>query len=164
MRRSGSQGSVIQQSSSQGNDYKKLYNQNRKQYQGYTSEYYMYTANAVDRDYIYEESVKKPTSNQTKRRPLLTQHISTLLIVFLLGMILVVQYAYIQNLGYEVSQAKAELKTVQEQNEKIKKQIATMGELQRVEAVAVYNMGMHKPDETDIIFLPPSTKEEKTEE
>ena len=166
MRRSGAQANYTQRNSLQGTYNKEAYNSHRKQYQGHSSDYYMYTANAVARDYVYEEETQQQVRKKTKvvRRPALAQHLSTLLVVFLLGMALVVQYAYIQNLGYEVSQAKTELKTVQEQNEKIKKQIASMGELQHVEAVAVYNMGMHKPDNTEVIFLPQQTAARETEE
>ena len=89
--------------------------------------------------------------------------VSLMLAVFLLGMVLVVQYAYIQNLGYEVNQAKTELKTVQEQNEKMKKQIATLGELQNVEAVAINNMGMHKPESWEIIYLPQTVQQVESE-
>ena len=157
LRRSGSQVNYTQRNTLQGTQYRETYNSHRKQYQELSSGYYMYSANAVARDYIYEEEPQKQVQRKTvvKRRPALAQHISTLLVVFLLGMSLVVQYAYIQNLGFEVSQAKTELKAVQEENEKIKKQIAALGELQNVEAVAVYNMGMHKPTAGEVIYLPP---------
>ncbi len=91
----------------------------------------MYTANAVARDYRYEDEMTHSPQKKKKKakRPVLAQHISTLFVVFLLGMALVVQYTYIQNLGYQISQSKNELKTVQDENEKIKKQIAAMGEL-----------------------------------
>lgn len=166
MRRSGSQMNYTQRNSLQGTYHRETYSSHRKQYQELSSGYYMHTANAVARDYIYEEEPQKQIQKKTtvKTRSVLAQHISTLLVVFLLGMVLVVQYAYIQNLGYEVSQTKTELKAVQEENEKIKKQIAAMGELQHVEAVAVNNMGMHKPDGTEIIYLPHLAQTAATEE
>ena len=159
LRRSGSQVNYAQRNTLQGTQYRETYNSHRKHYQEQSSGYYMYSANAVARDYIYEEEPQKQVQKKivVKRRPALAQHISTLLVVFLLGMSLVVQYAYIQNLGFEVSQAKTELKAVQEENEKIKKQIAALGELQNVEAVAVYNMGMHKPEAGEVIYLPQVT-------
>ncbi len=156
LRRSGSQVNYAQRNTLQGTQYRDNYNSQRKQYQQMSSGYYMHTANAVARDYIYEEEPQKKVQKKTvvKRPTNLARQVSTLLIVFFLGMSLVVQYAYIQNLGYEVSQAKTELKNVQEQNEKMKKQIAALGELQNVEAVAIYNMGMHKPESGEIIYLP----------
>ncbi len=161
MRRSGAQINYTQRNYMQGNHHKEAYSrQKNQQYRELSSGYYMYTANAVARDYQYEEEqqpVQKVKKTKVKSRPALTQHISTVFIVFLLGLALVGQYTIVQSLGYQVSQSKTELKTVQDQNEKIKKQIAAMGELQNVEAVAINNMGMHKPNEWEIIYLPQQT-------
>ena len=164
MRRSEAQTNYTQRNYMQGTYHKDTYNSHKKQYREISQGYYMYTANAVAHEYQYEEEIQQPAQKthrkSVKSRPVLAQHISTLLVVFLMGLVLVGQYAYIQNLGYQVSQSKAELKAVQDQNEKIKKQIAAMGDLQNVEAVAVNNMGMHKPAEWEIIYLPQTTKEE----
>jgi len=142
----------------QGSHHKEDYaNQKQQQYREMSSGYYMYTANAVARDYQYEEELqpaKKVQKAKVKSRPALAQHISTIFIVFLLGMALVGEYTVVQNLGYQVSQSKSELKGVLDQNEKLKKQIATMSELQNIEAIAINNMGMHKPNDWEIIYLP----------
>ncbi len=166
LRRSGSQMNYAQRNTLQGTQYRETYNSQKKQYQQMSSGYYMHTANAVARDYVYEEETQKQVQKKTvvKHRPTLRRNVSTLLIVFLLGMSLVVQYAYIQNLGIEVSQTKSELKAVQESNEKMRKQIAALGELQNVEAIAIYNMGMHKPETGEIIYLPQTSSETAVEE
>lgn len=167
MRRSGSQVNYTQRNYIQGNYHKEDYN-SKKQYRDSSSGYYMHTANAVARDYQYEEElqpvVQKIHKQKRKTTPALAQHISTLFVVFLLGIVLVGQYAYIQNLGYQVSQTKSELKTIQDQNEKIKKQIASMGELQTVEVSAINNMGMHKPENWEVIYLPKKSTEEQPAE
>lgn len=169
MRRSGAPVNYTQRNYMQGNYHKSDYN-SKKQYRDDASNYYMHTANAVARDYQYEEevhqTVQKIRKPKKKSTPVLAHHISTVFVVFLLGFVLVGQYAYIQNLGYQVSQTKNELKTVQVQNEKIKKEIASIGELQTVEISAVSNMGMHEPEEWEIIYLPKSTDtiEKSTEE
>ena len=160
IRRSGAQMNYTQRNAMQGSYHKEAYSrQKNQQYRELSSGYYMYTANAVARDYQYEEEQRpqKVKKVKVKSRPVLAQHISTVLIVFLLGLSLVGQYTIVQSLGYQVSQTRTELKTVQEQNEKIKKQIAAMGELQNVEAIAINNMGMHKPNEWEIIYLPQQT-------
>ena len=163
IKRSNASVNYAQRNSAQSTRHKETYNSQRKQYQNVSQNYYMYTANAVARDYRYEEEVMRPAQKKKKKakHPALAQHISTLFVVFLLGMALVVQYTYIQNLGYQISQSKNELKTVQDENEKIKKQIAAMGELQNVENIAVNNMGMHKPNEWEIIYLPQIEQPEK---
>ena len=166
IKRSNASVNYAQRNCAQSTRHKETYNSQRKQYQNVSQNYYMYTANAVARDYRYEEEVMRPAQKKKKKakHPALEQHISTLFVVFLLGMALVVQYTYIQNLGYQISQSKNELKTVQDENEKIKKQIAAMGELQNVENIAVNNMGMHKPNEWEIIYLPQIEQPEKQSE
>lgn len=158
MRRSGARTNYTQRNYMQGSHHKEDYaNQKHQQYREMSSGYYMYTANAVARDYQYEEELqpaKKVQKAKVKSRPALAQHISTIFIVFLLGMALVGEYTVVQNLGYQVSQSKSELKGVLDQNEKLKKQIATMSELQNIEAIAINNMGMHKPNDWEIIYLP----------
>lgn len=167
MRRSGSQINYTQRNYAQASYHKEAYTNSRKQYTNLSSSYYMPTANAVAHDYQYEEEAQKavPKTQKTtvKKRATLAQYIPTLLIVFLLGFVLVAQYAYIQNLGYQVSQSKDELKVVQDQNEKLKKQIAALGELQTVENVAINNMGMRKPNSNEIIYLsaPSATAEQQ---
>ncbi len=122
-----------------------------------SSGYYMSGSSAVAPEYLYQEEVvheqRQRAAAKPKRKPVLAQWLATLTMVFVMGMALVGQYAYIGNLGYEVSQAKNELKTVQMQNEKIKNQISAAGGLQHVEMIAVNNMGMHKPQGQEIIYL-----------
>lgn len=157
-RRSGASVNYTQRNYMQNAYHKDQSNNRQRHYQNLSSGYYMSTSNAVARDYWYEEeakpAVKKVRKPKNHNKVVLLHHVTTLLIVFLLGMALVGEYAYIQNLGYQVSQSRNELKTLQEQNEKIKKQIAMMGDLQTVEAIAINNMGMHKPEDWEIIYLP----------
>lgn len=121
-----------------------------------SSRYYMSGANAVAADYLYQEEVEvqqPKTAAKPKQKSDVMQWLATLTMVFAMGMALVGQYAYIGNLGYEVSQAKTELKTVQMQNEKIKNQISAAGGLQHIEMTAINYMGMHKPNGQEIIYL-----------
>lgn len=129
---------------------------NRIKYEA-SAGYYMPGSSAVAIDYAErntsQQEQKKNTAVRPKRKSELLQWLATLTVVFAMGMALVGQYAYIGNLGYEVSQTKNELKTVQMQNEKMKNQISNVGGLQHIEMVAVNNMGMHKPHGQEIIYL-----------
>lgn len=121
-----------------------------------TAGYYMPGSNAVAPEYWREEEqqeVRHSVAVKPKRKNEVAQWLATLTAVFFMGMLLVGQYVYISSLGYEVSQAKSELKMVQTQNEKIKNQISAAGGLQNIEMVAVNNMGMHKPSGQEIIYL-----------
>lgn len=128
----------------------------RSQYRD-ASRYYMAGSSAAAPEYWYQDEVqheeKRQKAVKSRRRSEAMQWVATLTVVFAMGMALVGQYAYIGNLGYEVTQAKTELKTVQMQNEKIKNQISAAGGLQHIEMVAVSNMGMHKPNGQEIIYL-----------
>ena len=128
----------------------------RAQYSA-SSGYYMSGSSAVAPEYLYQEEVvqeqHRKAAVKPKKKHDVAQWLATLAVVFAMGMALVGQYAYIGNLGYEVSQAKNELKTVQMQNEKIKNEISAAGGLQNVEMIAVNYMGMHKPQGQEIIYL-----------
>lgn len=122
-----------------------------------SSRYYAPGSSAVATDYLYQEELHQEEQRQSAAKPKkkseAVQWLAALTVVFAMGIALVGQYAYIGNLGYQVSQAKTELKTVQAQNEKIKNQISATGGLQNIEMVAVNYMGMHKPDAQEIIYL-----------
>ena len=165
MRRLGGQSNYTQRNSLQGTYHKQHFNINRKQYETLSQNYYMYTSNAVVQDYSYEEE-RQAEKKKNKKKPMVWgQYIPTVFVVFLMAIVLVAQYAYIQNLGYQVSKEKTELKATLEQNEKVKKQIATKGELQAVEVIAVNQLGMHKPTNDEIVYLPKinSNQQEGTE-
>lgn len=120
--------------------------------------YYMHTSSALAPDYEddYEESIQPQQKERKKAQQkhlYLVQYIPVILITFVLGMALVLQSAYIANLGYQVSHSKTELKNTLSENEKLKRSIASMGELNGVEAVAMYQMGMHRPGANEIIYL-----------
>lgn len=117
----------------------------------------MHTSSAVAPDYYdYEEVAepqKKVQNKPAQKHAFLLQYIPVIALAFALGMALVSQYAYIENLGYQVSHAKTELKATQAENEKLKRQIASMGELNGVENIAVSEMGMHRPSGNEVIYL-----------
>ena len=73
MRRSGAQINYTQRNYMQGNHHKEAYSrQKNQQYRELSSGYYMYTANAVARDYQYEEEqppVQKVKKTKVKSRP-----------------------------------------------------------------------------------------------
>ena len=129
----------------------------RSAYYRSASGYYMPGSSAVAPEYWQQEEVQQEqqrrTSVKQNRKPEVVQWLATLSIVFIMGLALAGQNAYIGNLGYDVTQTKNELRAVQAQNEKIKNQISAAGGLQHVETVAVNFMGMHKPSEQEIIYL-----------
>lgn len=129
------------------------------------NQYYMYTANAVAPDYQWEYEEKfQPVSQKQqevkkKQKPkqhflqALAPNLVMLMMIFGLGLATVGQYVYIQNISYNINQSKEELKVVTTENEKLKKQVAALGDLQAIEAYAMNNIGMVKATSNDMMFL-----------
>ena len=127
------------------------------------NQYYMYTANAVAPDYQWEveqeykpvtrerQEVKKSAKEQFLQ--MVAPNVIMLLMLFGMGLIAVGQYVYIQNISYNINQSREELRIVATENEKLKKQVAALGELETIEAYAINNMGMVKATHNDMMFL-----------
>lgn len=122
------------------------------------SRYYMPTANALAPEFEEEVVVRpQPAVRKQKRtQPFLAMTLPNLMrlaCAFVLGVLLVGQYIYIQGLGYTVSQNKAKLESVLVQNEKLKQEYAAASSLETIESYAVNNMGMSQPGE-NVAYLP----------
>lgn len=146
-------------SSQKFDERKNQYHHTKAPSRSYTPNY-MYTSNALQEEYnpFTEEPVAntKKKARKTRQKTInWIRYIPTLIVIFALGVTLVMTSAYKQELGVQVSHAKDEVKQVEMQNGKIEKQIALTGELRNVEAIAIYNMDMRPPSETEIIYLPP---------
>ena len=122
------------------------------------SRYYMHSANALAPEFEEEVVVRPQTvvRPQKKTKPHLKLTVANVLhlaCAFVLAMALVGQYIYIQGLGYEVSQSKAELDSVLSQNERLKQEYATASSLESIEMYAVSSLGMVQPGD-NVAYLP----------
>lgn len=79
---------------------------------------------------------------------------------FVLGLLLASQAATITNKGYEVVQLKKEISSLKTANERLKLEIAQMDSLERIEAIALADLGMEKPSINDYLLLPLAEQEE----
>lgn len=132
-------------------------------------QYYMHTANALAPEYYEQEEVtkrpqKRPqVQNKPKAQPkavprkhflaLTMPSLSKIAIVFVMGVLLVAQYAYINSLGYSISQAQDDLTVILAENERLKQEYAQLGNLEAIEAYATVNLGMVRPEE-NVAYLP----------
>ena len=127
------------------------------------SRYYIHSANALAPE-LEEEVVVRPqtvASPQKKTKQPLKLTVTNVLhfaCAFVLAMALVGQYIYIQGLGYEVSQSKAELDSVLSQNERLKQEYATASSLESIEMYAVSRLGMVQPGD-NVAYLPERQQE-----
>jgi len=79
---------------------------------------------------------------------------------FVLGLLLTSQAAIITNKGYEVVRLKQEISSLQTANERLKLEIAQMDSLERIETIALADLGMEKPSADDYLLLPLEEQEE----
>lgn len=136
----------------------------------------MSTANALVPDY-YEEQREAPRSKPAQpKRPvsnnrtipkktflaLTMPNIIKMLAVFIMGVALVAQYAYINSLGYTLNRSQEDLTAILTENERLKQEYAALGNLQVIEDYAVNNLGMVKP-EGNVAYIPNRASESSTE-
>ena len=136
----------------------------------------MSTANALAPDY-YEEQREAPRPNPAQpTRPvsnnrtvpkktflaLTMPNIIKMLAVFIMGVALVAQYAYINSLGYTLNRSQEDLTAILTENERLKQEYAALGNLQVIEDYAINNLGMVKP-EGNVAYIPNRASESATE-
>ena len=136
----------------------------------------MSTANALAPDYYEEQreaprpkpaQPKRPVSNNrtVPKKTFLAwtmPNIIKMLAVFIMGVALVAQYAYINSLGYTLNRSQEDLTAILTENERLKQEYAALGNLQVIEDYAINNLGMVKP-EGNVAYIPNRASESATE-
>lgn len=100
----------------------------------------------------YEKETK--TIRKTKRKPNSTPFwlfrvapgIACIALIFIIGISLVAQHAFINNLGYEIGQHKNKITVLDIENEKLKLELSSLADLSRIENVAINQLGMIAPN------------------
>lgn len=73
--------------------------------------------------------------------------IVSIAIIFVIGLSLVAQHAFINNLGFEIGQYKKEIIALDIDNEKLKLEVSSLASLSRIEDVAINQLGMIAPND-----------------
>ncbi|NLW24320.1 MAG: hypothetical protein GXY91_03605 [Clostridia bacterium] len=84
---------------------------------------------------------------------------SVIFILFLIGISLVAQHAWLNFLGFRIFQLNNEIAKLQEENEKLKLQISAEASLDKIEEIALNQLGMIDPE--NIYYVYPSKDSEK---
>lgn len=84
--------------------------------------------------------------------------------IFAGGLYLSSLAAGITTKGYEINSLKREINALETTNERLRLEIAQMASLERVEELAITELGMETPNVDDYIFLPALAAKETTEE
>lgn len=117
-------------------------------------------------EFIYEPTLTVPKKHKCKRLCIKQKCSIALLIVctFLIGLALTSQVASFVYQGYEVSKLEKEIAALQTANERLKLEIEELCSLDRVENLAVNQLGMVKPDIGDYQFILVEEKDAFTSE
>jgi len=121
---------------------------------------------AVGTDYLPENNTKviEKKKVKTSRRTWIlraTPGMAVIVIMFMLSMTFVVKHVWINFLGFQISGLKNEIVNIQTNNDKMKLKIASVGSLEKVEEIAVNELGMVYPENESVhyIFSPRSQED-----
>ncbi len=108
--------------------------------------------------YSYEQDYTFESDHSPKRSAKHKQNIkfkTVLLIVigFLLGLTVILRYAYIVESKYKLESMKKELVKIERENQILKVQLTELKSLDRIESIAKSELGMIEPNLDDIIFI-----------
>lgn len=107
-------------------------------------------------DYSYEPVLPAPKA--AKQRRLATKSkcliVAIIICAFLTGLALTSQVALFVDKGYQITKLKKDIQSLQTANERLKLEIDQASSLDRVEQVALNDLGMTKPSLEDMEFIP----------
>lgn len=98
---------------------------------------------------VYEEN--KVLSEKKKQRvsnKLKIKVVFAFIILFTLSALVVYRYALITDLSYKIDAKKNEYTEIKNENTRLKVQIASKLDIQRIQKIAEENLGMQKPDKS----------------
>lgn len=113
-------------------------------------------------DYTYEPTIavpkRKKQNNKHVSSKLKYAIISLIVLAFGIGLALTSRAALYYSQGYEITRLNREIESLQTDNERLKLEIEQLCSLDRVENMALTELGMVKPSKEDIKFLPVNEK------
>lgn len=114
---------------------------------------------AVGTDYIPQNNTtpKKKKKVKASRKPgwilRITPSMGVIVLIFIIGMSFVAQHVWINFLGFQISELKNEIVDMETNNEKLKLKIANISSLDKVENMAVNQLGMIYPDDKSVHYI-----------
>lgn len=117
---------------------------------------------AVGTDYIPEGYQTVNKKKKVKASPKLswgkkvTSGMVLIVLTFIIGMSVVIQQVWLNYLGFQISQLKSEIVELETNNEKIKLQIANTISLEKIEEVAINQLGMIYPGSDSVHYIFPA--------
>lgn len=121
---------------------------------------------AVGTDYVpvnygqqnteYKHKTKKKKTKKTSPKTFwlikASPGVAVIALIFLISLALVAQHVWINFLGYQISQLNNSITDIEENNQKLRFEIASLGSLDRIEKVAINELGMIHPKDIQYVF------------
>jgi len=107
---------------------------------------------SYEQDYAFE-SDHSPKRNVKKKKSVKFRTVLLIVIGFMLGLTVILRYAYIVENKYQLESMKKELIKIERENQTLKVQLTKLKSLDRIENIATSELGMIEPDIDNIIFI-----------
>ncbi|MGI6225218.1 MAG: septum formation initiator family protein [Peptococcales bacterium] len=96
---------------------------------------------------------KKKTSRKPGWLLRVTPGIALIVLMFLTGISFVAQHVWLNFLGFQITEIKKEIIKIQTTNEKLQLKIANFNSLEKIEEVAINQLGMIYPDDKTVHYI-----------
>ena len=107
---------------------------------------------SYEQDYVFE-SDHSPKRNVKKKQNVKLKTVLLIVVGFVLGLTVILRYAYIVESKYQLESMKKELIKIERENQILKVQLTELKSLDRIESIATSELGMIEPDLDNIIFI-----------
>jgi cell division protein FtsL len=110
----------------------------------------------IERRRLYHETLQtyeKPIHREKVRPHKKGRYILVLALVALMAIILLSRFSMITESQYRIEKLKNELKNIEEQNQRLKVEVANLKSVARIEDIAKNKLNMIEPDSHQIVYL-----------
>jgi cell division protein FtsL len=120
-----------------------------------TKDKYVYgsTAEKIQYDVYEENRVLRQKKNQRSNNKAKLKMFLNVFFVFLLGAVIVMRYAMITELSYNLDKENKKYNNIVNENSRLKVQIEKNMNLAQVKEVAESRLGMQKPDKYQLVYV-----------
>lgn len=111
------------------------------------------TAEKIKYDVYEENKVLREKKRQRNNYKLKVKLVFSILLAFTAGLTIMYRYAVITQLNYKVNSAYEEYNNLKNKNVKLKAEIESQIDLQKVKEYAQSELGMQKPDKYQVVYV-----------
>jgi cell division protein FtsL len=104
-------------------------------------------------EYTYKRTVTKPQPTTKPAVKAKVRYVLSLILVFALGLSVVVRYASMVELNYQINKEKSQLNELVRETETLKVKLAELKSYDRIEQIALTRLGMLRPGKDQLVYL-----------